>query len=102
LHDVTVTWDPLGIEEGDSSLFGLLLFSPNPTTAPKVRFTLPEPANVDITIFDQAGRNVSEIIDSEYPAGYHILLLGELTPGIYFCRMISGDFIATQRFVVIE
>jgi hypothetical protein len=45
---------------------------------------------------------VSEIHGDEYSPGFHDVLLGELTPGIYFCRMISGDFTATQRFVVIE
>ncbi|MCK4506441.1 MAG: T9SS type A sorting domain-containing protein [Candidatus Aegiribacteria sp.] len=45
---------------------------------------------------------VSEIYEDEYSPGFHDVLHGELTPGIYFCRMISGDFTATQRFVVIE
>jgi len=35
-------------------------------------------------------------------AGYHQVQLDELAPGIYFCKMIAGEFTATQRFVVIE
>jgi hypothetical protein len=103
LFDVTLTWDQTGIEESETPTVAVLLpFSPNPSTFPAVRFGLPEPAFVDLTVFDLSGRLVSEIHGDEYSPGYHSVLLNGLTPGIYFCRMITGDFIATERFVVIE
>jgi len=103
LNDVTISWDPMGIEgSGEPSVMTLLPFSPNPASAPAVRFGLSEPASVEISIFDLSGRLVSKVHKDEYPAGYHDILLGNLFPGIYFCRMISGYFTATQRFVVIE
>ena len=105
LYDITLSWDPLGI--GETAEPGppgteLLPFSPNPTSAPYVRFGLPEPASVGISIFDLSGRLVSNIRGDEYSPGFHDVLLEDLSPGIYFCRMTSGDFTATQRFVVIE
>ena len=105
LHDITLSWDPLGIEETAETSpqgTGLLPFSPNPASAPAVRFGLLEPASVDISIFDLSGRLVSEIPGDEYSTGFHDVPLGDISPGIYFCRMISDDFMATQRFVVIE
>jgi len=103
LHDVTVSWDPMGIEGSeDPAVIALLPFSPNPASAPAVRFSLPEPASVEISVFEVSGRLVDEIHGDEYDSGFHDVLLEELSPGIYFCRMISGDFTATQRFVVIE
>jgi len=102
LYDVTLNWDPLGIEGENPAIFGLLPFSPNPSTTPIVRFGLPEPASVDISIFDLSGRLVSKVQGDEYSAGYHDVLLGDISPGVYFCRVISGDFAAAQRFVVIE
>ena len=104
LNDVTITWDPLGIpgDTGPES-FGLLPFYPNPTrSAPSVRFGLPEATSVELFIFDVSGRLVEQISTEEYAPGYHDIYLDELSPGIYFCRMISGDFTETQRFVVIE
>jgi len=103
LHDVTLNWDPMGIESGeDPAILALLPFSPNPSSLPAVRFSLPELASVGISIFDLSGRLLSEIRIDDYSPGFHNVLLRELSPGIYFCRMISGDFKATQRFVVIE
>jgi len=103
LHDVTLNWDPTGIEGGeDPAILALLPFSPNPSSLPAVRFSLPEPAFVELAIFDLSGRLVSMINGEEFSPGYHDVLLGEFSPGVYFCRMISGDFTATQRFVVIE
>ncbi len=104
LDEVMLTWDPLGIS-GDtgSDSFELLPFYPNPAcSAPSVRFGLPETSTVELSIFDVSGRLLEQISTEEYPAGYHSVFLDELSPGIYFCRMISGEFMATQRFVVIE
>jgi hypothetical protein len=103
LHDVTLNWDPTGIEGGeDPAILALLPFSPNPSALPAVRFGLPEPASVEFSVFDLSGRLVSEIHGEEYSPGFHDVLLGDLSPGIYFCRMIAGDFTATQSFVVID
>jgi hypothetical protein len=84
------------------SALALLPFSPNPSLVPIIRFGSPEPASVELSIFDLSGRLVSKLHEDEYSQGYHDVLLENLAPGIYFCRMISGDFTATQRFVVIE
>jgi len=104
LSDVTITWNPFGIQgEPGPESFGLLPFCPNPSIGTlSLRFTLPEPASVELFIFDVSGRLVEEIFTEEYAPGYHSVYLEELSPGIYFCRMISGDFTETQRLVVIE
>jgi len=80
----------------------LLPFFPNQSSAPIVRFSIPEPAVIELIVFDITGRLVSEIQEVEYSSGCYAILLDYLTPGIYFCRMVSDDFKATQRFVVIE
>jgi hypothetical protein len=103
LQDVTIYWDPAGTGSAEEpSVPSILPFSPNPASAPVMRFCLPEPYSVDISVFDLSGRLVSEIRGEEYSAGYHDVLLENISPGIYLCRMISGDFTAMQRFVVIE
>ena len=106
LYDITISWDPLGIEDTGlpiPSIIAMLPITPNPVTgSPVIRFGLPESASIDISIFDLSGRLVSEIRGDEYSPGYHDVLLGDFSPGIYFCRMISGDFTATQSFMVIK
>jgi hypothetical protein len=106
LHDVTLNWDPVSIEDSTEPIppgIALLPIAPNPVAgSPVIRFGLPEPASVDISIFDLSGRLVNEIHGEEHSPGYHDVLLGDLSPGVYFCRMTSGGFAATQHFVVIE
>ncbi|MCD4846873.1 MAG: T9SS type A sorting domain-containing protein [Candidatus Aegiribacteria sp.] len=106
LNDITVIWDPTSIEETTEPVtqgIVLLPVAPNPVVgSPVIIFGLPEPVAVELSIFDLSGRMVSDIHEDEYSMGYHDVLIGELSPGIYFCRMVSGDFTATQRFVVID
>ena len=104
LHNVTITWDLLGIHEDPPPLtIELFPLNPNPMkTAPVARFALPEPGVVRISIFDVSGRLLIDKPPEEYYGGYHSINLDNISPGIYFCRMISGDFTATQRFVVID
>jgi len=106
LNDVTISWNPVSIGDTTEPIspgIALLPITPNPVIgSPGIRFGLPEPASVDISIFDLSGRLISEIHGDDYSPGYHDVLLGDLSPGVYFCRMVTGDFTATQRFVVIE
>ncbi|MCD4848710.1 MAG: T9SS type A sorting domain-containing protein [Candidatus Aegiribacteria sp.] len=104
LLDVEISWDLLGIYGGEETNFlQLLPVSPNPSDgSPVVSFTLPENESVELVVFDLSGRIVQEIQEDEFSAGYYDVQLDELLPGIYFCRMIAGDFTATQRFVVIQ
>ena len=104
LYDFTLNWDPLGIE-GDPYISGYEFqgASPNPAFGTvSICFGVPELSPVSLTVFDLSGRLVNMIQDDEYSPGFHNVQLDELSPGIYFCRMVSGDFEATQRFVVIQ
>lgn len=105
LSDITVSWYYLNIgdtAEPNLPEIELFPFVPNPWSAIVVRFGLSEPATVEISIFDLSGRLIRQIQADEYSPGYHDILLGDWSPGIYFCRMTSGEYSATQRFVVIE
>ncbi|MBN2586414.1 MAG: T9SS type A sorting domain-containing protein [Candidatus Fermentibacteraceae bacterium] len=105
LLDVTLNWDFVGVGDNIEPIspgIALLPVLPNPSHVTRIRFSLPEVLDVSISIFDLSGRLVHTVVESAYPAGQHDLILDELFPGIYFCRMISGEFAATQRFVVIE
>ena len=104
LHDVTITWDPLGVGD-DPHVTEYLLFGAEPNPAcgyVSIGFAVPEHTLVELSIYDLTGRLIITPAQGEYSPGVHLVQLAELTPGTYFCRMISRDFIATHRFVVIE
>ena len=76
---------------------------PNPIRGSvSICFAITELSTVELSIYDLTGRQVITPSQGVYSPGVHQMQLGRLTPGIYFSRMISGDFTATQRFVVIE
>jgi len=103
LEDVSITWNPVGIEGGPTTTLGLLPITPNPSSGlPVVRFSLLATASVELAVYDMSGRILQGIKEDEYSSGYHDIQLEELSPGIYFCRMTTGEFTATQRFVVIQ
>ena len=86
---------------GDTG-FDLLPFYPNPASTTAIRFFLPEPSFSAFSVFDMHGRLVHEIASSGYQEGYGSVPVPDLISGVYFCRMTSEDFTATQRFVVIK
>ncbi len=104
LNDVTITWDPLGVGDDPQATEYLLHGAkPNPACgAIHIGFAVPVQSPVKLSIFDLTGHLVTTPVQEEYSPGVHEAQIDELMPGIYFCRMVSGDFTATQSFVVIE
>jgi len=80
----------------------------NPRTT--LRFALPAPARVTLTIYDLAGRRVRALIPAQaYPPGWHEVAwdgTGEAgrpqASGIYFGRLEAGPFTATRRLVLLR
>lgn len=102
LHDVTLTWNPLGIEEQENKIF-LLPISPNPASGDvTIRFVLEAYSNVTISVFDVAGRGVESTREENLHEGVHSLTMHSLPSGVYLCRMTSEGNTAARRFVVIE
>jgi hypothetical protein len=79
--------------------------SPNPFSwRTAIRFGIPKDGRVRIDIYDVSGRAVSNIIDEEYPAGYHsidwIVTRKAVSAGIYFVRLRFGSQEATYKSVL--
>ncbi len=78
---------------------------PNPFNAATIiRYTLPEPADVKIEIFDILGRKVKTLVQGEQPAGYHRIVwdAGDQSSGIYFYRIQAGDYAETRKMVLLK
>jgi hypothetical protein len=77
---------------------------PNPTRGPtRCRFTLPEPGNARVAIFDVTGRNVATLADGPFPTGRHdVRWDGPARPGVYFVRIDASSRHVSRRFVVLE
>ena len=74
----------------------------NPETS--LTFDLPHPGDVSLIIYDIQGREVARLIDGWRSAGTHEIIFNgsELSSGIYFARLVSGDFHQTRKLILIK
>ena len=84
--------------------------TPNPfNPATTIAFSLPQPMEVDLTIFDVSGRRVIALIHRAMPAGRtRIQWNGRdsngraVSSGIYFYRLRSGSNVQTKKMVLLK
>jgi hypothetical protein len=97
-----------GIEDDEKSLpteFDLLQNYPNPfNPRTTIRYNLPEQAHVNITIYDILGRKVETLVNENRQAGYHQVTwdAAEHATGIYFYRIVAGDFSESYKMTMIK
>jgi hypothetical protein len=74
----------------------------NPST--NINYQLPQDGNVNISIFDNSGKEVKSLISEYKPAGYYTINFNafSLSSGIYFYRILSGDFIAVKKMMLVK
>lgn len=89
---------------------GLLPNFPNPfNPSTSIRFILPVPGRVDVSIFDVSGRIIAVLASGFRPAGPHTVRWnglddsGAAVPaGVYFCRMNAGAFSETRKLTLVK
>jgi hypothetical protein len=98
---------PNGIDEADNAdhLRFLQVF-PNPASQ-TVNFPIvvtDDRKMVSLTVYDTSGTLKDTVLNKEMAEGYHKITwdVKGLDPGVYFCKMESGNISATQRFVVVR
>ena len=74
----------------------------NPVTT--LSFTLPVESEVALSIYNLQGREVATLIDKNMDAGYHSVVWNadKHTSGIYFVKMISGEYVNTQKLMLVK
>jgi hypothetical protein len=74
----------------------------NPTTT--LSFALPITSNVLLEVYDINGRLINELIKSNMDAGYHSVIWNadNNASGVYFVKMIAGDYVSSQKLMLIK
>jgi hypothetical protein len=82
---------------------------PNPATASRVNFALPRAADVDLGVFDVAGRRVATLAKGALGAGTYSRDWAGLSDGgrrlgagVYFIRLKAGDEVHHLRSVLLD
>lgn len=84
--------------------FALFQNVPNPaSTSTTFSFELAEGSNVNVAIYDAAGRKVADVADGYFARGRHdVAFACELAPGLYVYRLAAGSSTAARKMVVIK
>jgi hypothetical protein len=74
----------------------------NPSTT--IKFELPRASQVNLSVFDILGRQVSVLVNEKKEAGVHEVKFNgsNLASGVYFYRLQAGDFVATKRLLLLK
>lgn len=78
---------------------------PNPfNPATQLKFSLPNTAQVKLTLFDVTGRNVATLADDVFQAGTYSATWNAqaFASGAYFARLETAGFTHTQKLVLLK
>jgi len=78
--------------------------APNPTrSSVKISYSLSQPANVSLTVYDASGRLMASLESKKVGAGEHSIRWNPKHPaGVYLCKLTAGDLTITRRIVLTE
>ncbi|MEX0597010.1 MAG: T9SS type A sorting domain-containing protein [Candidatus Paceibacterota bacterium] len=74
----------------------------NPTT--QIRYGVPKAAEVELTVFNMLGQEVSTLVNGKLSAGWHTTTFdgSGLSSGFYIYRIKAGEFVSTKKLMVIK
>lgn len=74
----------------------------NPTTT--IPFHLSEKSHIRLSLSNVLGKEIKEIVDGEYGAGYHEIVFdaGNLAAGIYFYRIETERFADVKKLAIVK
>jgi len=97
-----------GIDELFSDLprsFELYQNYPNPfNPVTNIKFALPKPADVKIDIFNILGQHVATLLNTNKPAGYHLINFdaNRYASGLYFYTIAADNFYKVKKMMLVK
>jgi hypothetical protein len=92
-------------KQGDAvpNAFALEQNFPNPfNPSTSIRFTVAEERHVRLTVYNNLGMEVAELLNDVLPTGQYTVDFNALTlpTGTYTCRMVAGDFVGSVQMIL--
>ena len=69
-----------------------------------IQYSLPVNTDVELVVYDISGRQVQTLIQGFKTAGYHSVNwnASSYPSGMYFVKMVTGEFTQTQKVVLVK
>ena len=98
------------VGDGLPRKFSLSQNYPNPFNATTIiKYDLPKTSDVEITIFNVLGQEVTTLVDKKQPPGYYEVrwegtnVQGKpVASGIYFYRIEAEEFVASKKMMLLK
>jgi hypothetical protein len=102
----TVFYNPVGVSE-EKTLVKYTLFQnyPNPFNSNTViNYSLPSTTFVRLTLYNNLGEEVKELVREEQSAGIyeHLFDAVDLPSGVYFYRLQTANYVVTKKMVLLR
>ncbi len=74
----------------------------NPTTT--ISYTLSDPKEIKLTIFNSIGQQVAVLVNSRKPAGTHSVVwnAANFASGVYYYQLSSSDIVLTKKLLLLK
>ena len=101
-------WDVFGIQQIGNELpqaFSLYQNYPNPfNPSTKIRFDISKSEKVTLKIYDAIGREIATLLDGLLQTGTYEAdwEAASYPSGIYFCKLVSGEFSQVRKMVLVK
>ena len=93
------------IYQSGPHVFGLGALYPNPfNPSTEVSFSLPMDAHVKLSVYDLRGQEVAKIFEGSQSVGQHSYTwdASDLSSGVYYVRLQSGNMVASQKALLVK
>jgi len=100
-----------GVSLADKPMtFALMKNQPNPfTNRTEIQYQLPKRVNAELKVYDLMGRSVAILVKGVQKAGYYSIQWegtnknGEHLPsGVYFLRLETGEYLVSQKMLLLR
>lgn len=109
VYGIYKTFQIVGINQISSEVisYELLQNYPNPfNPTTKINFSIPKSDFTSLIIYDAAGKEITKLVNQKLNTGsYEYEFSGDkfnLSSGVYFYKIISGNFIETKSMVLVK
>jgi hypothetical protein len=110
---INIFYNELSVNDQENSIpikYALHQNYPNPfNPATTIRYDLPKQSYVTITVYDMLGREVTTLVNQHQNAGSKSILWNAtnfygktVSNGIYLCRIQAGDYIDTNKMILLK